>query len=104
MTPHRILGSHAFQIDPGDPLFCHNSYFIVTIDILNVLKLKGVPKEIWSMFFEAGVKNQNFKLKLIELKFCMGLQGPNTNFFHFLDHIDLGPYLKVMANFKETSA
>ena len=25
------------------------------------------------MYFEAGVKNQNFKLGLIALKFCMGL-------------------------------
>ena len=44
------------------------------------------------MFFEAGVKNQNFKLDLIVLKFCMGLWGTNTNFLCFLDHIDLGLY------------
>ena len=31
----------------------------------------------------------------------MGLWGPNTNFFCFLDHIDLGHYLKVMAILKE---
>ena len=35
----------------------------MTIDILNVLKLKGVPKKFWSMFFEAGVKNQKFKVE-----------------------------------------
>ena len=27
------------------------------------------------MFFEAGVKNQNFKLDPIAWKFCMGLYG-----------------------------
>ena len=37
------------------------------------LEPKGCPKKIWSMFFEAGVKNQNFKLDPIALKFCMGL-------------------------------
>ena len=73
----------------------------MTIDILNVLNLKGVPKKIWSMFFEAGVKNQNFKVDLIVPKFFMGLQGTNRNFFCFLDHNVLGFYFKVTAILKK---
>ena len=53
------------------------------------------------MFFEAGVKNQNLKLGPIALRFCMGLSGTNTNFFCFLDHIDLGLYLKNTAILKK---
>ena len=53
------------------------------------------------MFFEAGVKNQNFKVDLIVLKFCMSLQGTNTNFFCFLDHNDLCFYFKVTAILKK---
>ena len=37
--------------------------------IQNVLNLKGVPKKIWNMFFEAGVKSQKFKVGPIGLKF-----------------------------------
>ena len=73
----------------------------MTIDILNVSNLKGVPKKIWSMFFEAGVKNQNFKVDPIALKFFMGLQGTKTNFFCFLDHNDLCFYFKVTAVLKK---
>ena len=53
------------------------------------------------MFFEAGVKNQNFKVDPIAMKFCMGLQGTNRNFFCFLDHNDLGFYFKVTAILKK---
>ena len=49
------------------------------------------------MFFKAEVKNQNLKVEPIGLKFCRGLGPPKMNFFHFLTHIGLGLYLKVMA-------
>ena len=71
------------------------------MDIQKVLNLKGVSKKIWSIFLEAGVKNQNFKLEPIGLKFCRGLGGQKMNFFCFLNHIVLGLYLKVMAIFKK---
>ena len=71
------------------------------MDIQKVLNLKGVSKKIWSIFLEAGVKNQNFKLEPIGLKFCRVLGGPKINFFCFLNHIVLGLYLKVMAIFKK---
>ena len=71
------------------------------MDIQKVLNLKGVSKKIWSIFLEAGVKNQNFKLEPIGLKFCRGLGGPKMNFFCFLNIIVLGLYLKVMAIFKK---
>ena len=69
----------------------------MTMEMQNVYNLKGVPKKIWSMFFEAGVKNQNFKVDPIAMKFCVDLQGTNRNFFCFLDHNDLGFYFKVTA-------
>ena len=47
------------------------------MEVTNFENLKGVPKKIWSMFFEAGVKNQNFKVDPIALKFFMSLQGSN---------------------------
>ena len=50
-----------------------NSYFISTMEILKPGNEKGVPKKIQSLIFEAGVKNQNFKLDPIALRFCMGL-------------------------------
>ena len=71
------------------------------MDIQKVLNLKGVSKKIWSIFLEAGVKNQNFKLEPIGLKFCRGLGGPKMNFLCFPNHIVLGLYLKVMAIFKK---
>ena len=99
--PPQVLGSGGFQIDPRGSKVWHNSYFIVTMEVQNLQNLKGVPKKIWSMFFEAGVKNQNLKLEPISLRFCMGQQGPNRNFFCFPDHIDLGPYSKDMAVLKQ---
>ena len=102
--PPRILCSGGPKIDQRATKLCHNSYLIVTIYILNVLNPKGVPKKIWSMFFEAGVKNQNFKVDRIALKFCMDLKGPYINFFCFLDHMVLGPYIWDMAVFKQKMA
>ena len=96
-----ISGCSSLNIDLEGAKFWYNSYFIVTMDIQKVLNLKGVSKKIWSIFLEAGVKNQNFKLEPIGLKFCRGLGGPKMNFFCFLNHIVLGLYLKVMAIFKK---
>ena len=59
--------------------------------------VKGVPKKIWSTFFEAGVKNQKSKLEPIGLKFCRGLWGPKINYFCYLDHIVLGPHFQNIA-------
>ena len=100
--PPSRLGSGASYIDPRDSKFWYNSYFILTMDIPNVLNPKGVPKKIWSMIFEAGVKNQNFKFEAIVFKFCRGFGGPKTNFFCFQDPIVIGPYFRDMAvsNFK----
>ena len=56
------------------------------------------------MFFEAGVKNQNFKFDPIVLKFCMGLWGTNTNFLCFQKHIDLGLNSKNTAILKKKMA
>ena len=44
-----------------DPKFWYNSYIIVTLDVLNLWNQKCVSKKNWSMFFDAGVKNQKFK-------------------------------------------
>ena len=73
VPPPSFLCCGAFQIDFEDPILMDNSYFILTLVVLNVWNPKGVPKKIWSMFFEAGVKNENFKLGPIAPKFCMGL-------------------------------
>ena len=94
----------AFLSDLRASKLWYNSLLILTMDVRNFEKLKGVPKKIQSMFFEAGVKNQNFKLDPIALKFCMGLQGTYTNSFCFLDHIDLGLYSKVTAILKKKMA
>ena len=47
--------------------------FIVTNVMPNVENLKGVPKKIFSMFFE--VKSQKFKLKPIVPKFTYVVQN-----------------------------
>ena len=44
-----------------DPKFWYNSYIIVTLDVLNLRNQKCVSKKNWSMFFDAGVKNQKLK-------------------------------------------
>ena len=73
-TLHYItLVPGAFQSDLRASKLWYNLLLILTMDVRNFEKLKGVPKKIQSMFFEAGVKNQNFKLDPIALKFCMGL-------------------------------
>ena len=41
----------------GAPSFGTIHILIFTMDVINFKNLKGVPKKIWSMFFEAGVKN-----------------------------------------------
>ena len=97
-TLHYItLVPGAFQSDLRASKLWYNSLLILTMDVKNFDKLKGVPKKFRACFFEAGAKNQNFKLDPIALKFCMGLQGTNRNFFCFLDHNDLGFYFKVTA-------
>ena len=73
LRPVRILLPGAFLSDLRASKLWYNSLLILTMDVRNFEKLKGVPKKIQSMFFEAGVKNQNFKLDPIALKFCMGL-------------------------------
>ena len=72
-APPVFFCSGAFQIDPRDPRVMDNSSFILTMGILKPGNEKGVPKKIQSLIFEAGVKNQNFKLDPIALRFCMGL-------------------------------
>ena len=69
VPPPRILVPGAFQSDLRGSKFWYNSYLILTMDVTNFKNLKGVPKKIWSMFFEAGVKNQKFKVGPIGLKF-----------------------------------
>ena len=90
----------ASQSDPRGTKFWYNSYFILTIDVQEVLQVKGVPKKIWSMFFKASVKNQKLKHQPIGPKFCRGLRGLKINLFCFLDHIVLGPYIRDMAILK----
>ena len=51
----------------------YNSYFIVTMDVLNPENPKGVPKKIQSIIFDAGVKNLNCKVEAIGLKFSGGM-------------------------------
>ena len=71
--PLQLLVPGAFQSDLRGSKFWYNSLLVLTMEAINFENLKGVPKKIWSMFFEAGVKNQNFKLEPIALRFCMGL-------------------------------
>ena len=56
-----------------DPKFWYNSYIIVTLDVLNLWNQKCVSKKNWSMFFDAGVKNQKFK---------NGKMTPKTILYH----------------------
>ena len=56
-----------------DPKFWYNSYIIVTLDVLNLRNQKCVSKKNWSMFFDAGVKNQKFK---------NGKMTPKTILYH----------------------
>ena len=56
-----------------DPKFWYNSYIIVTLDVLNLRNQKCVSKKSWSMFFDAGVKNQKFK---------NGKMTPKTILYH----------------------
>ena len=69
VPPPRILVLGALHSDLRGSKFWYNSYLILTMDVTNFKNLKGVPKKIWSMFFEAGVKNQKFKVGPIGLKF-----------------------------------
>ena len=62
-------GSCAFLCDVRVPKFWYNSYFIVTMDVLNPENPKGVPKKIQSIIFDAGVKNLNCKVEAIVQKF-----------------------------------
>ena len=68
-TLHGFLVPGAFQSDPRGSKFWYNSLLVLTMEVTNFENLKGVPKKIWSMFFEAGVKSQKFKVGLIGLKF-----------------------------------
>ena len=56
-----------------DPKFWYNSCIIVTLDVLNLWNQKCVSKKNWSMFFDAGVKNQKFK---------NGKMTPKTILYH----------------------
>ena len=62
MPTPMISGCSSLNIDLEGAKFWYNSYFIVTMDILNVLNPKGGPKKSWSMLFESGVINQKFKV------------------------------------------
>ena len=53
--------------------FWYNSYFIVTLNVINLKNGKGVPKKIQSIIFDTGVKNQKFKVDPIGLKFLGGM-------------------------------
>ena len=55
-------GCISLNIDLEEAKFWYNSYFIVTMDILNVLNPKGGQKKSWSILFELGVINQKFKV------------------------------------------
>ena len=67
--PLQFFVPGAFPSDLRGSKFWYNSCLILTMDVTNFKNLKGVPKKIWSMFFEAGVKNQKFKVGPIGLKF-----------------------------------
>ena len=71
--PLQFLVPGAFQSDLRGSKFWYNSLLVLTMQVINFENLKGVPKKIWSMFFEAGVKNQKFKVGPIGLKFSGGL-------------------------------
>ena len=71
------------------------------MDIQKVLNLKGVSKKIWSIFLEAGVKNQNFKLEPIGLKFCRGLGGQKNELFLFSEPYCFRPLFKSYGHFQE---
>ena len=62
MPTPMISGCSSLNIDLEGAKFWYNSYFIVTMDIVNVLNPKGGPKKSWSMLFESGVINQKFKV------------------------------------------
>ena len=49
------------------PKYCRQKCpcMVLTMEVTNFENLKGVPKKIWSMFFEAGVKNQKFKVEIL---------------------------------------
>ena len=68
-TPLQFSVPGAFQSDLRGSKFWFNSLLVLTMQVINFENLKGVPKKIWSMFFEAGVKNQKFKVGPIGLKF-----------------------------------
>ena len=57
-----ISGCSSLNIDLEGSKFWYNSYFIVTMDILNVLNPKSGLKKSWSVLFESGVINQKFKV------------------------------------------
>ena len=63
--PLQFLVPGAFPSDLRGSKFWYNSCLILTMDVTNFKNLKGVPKKIWSMFFEAGVKNQKFKVDIL---------------------------------------
>ena len=67
--PLQFFVAGAFPSDLRGSKLWYNSCLILTMDVTNFKNLKGVPKKIWSMFFEAGVKNQKFKVGPIGLKF-----------------------------------
>ena len=61
------------------------------------LEPKVCLKKNWSMFFDAGVKNQKFKNGKMTPKTILYHAHTKIRNFCFLDHVYLGLYLKDMA-------
>ena len=72
-APPVFFRSEAFQIDLKDPRIDGQFLFCIDNGSPEAREPKGCTKKFQSIIFEAGVKNQNFKLDPIALKFCMGL-------------------------------
>ena len=60
--PPKVLVCGASQSDLRGTKFWYNSYFILTMDVQEVLEVKGVPQKIGVCFLKQGSKIKNSNL------------------------------------------
>ena len=83
VSPPRISCSGGPNIEPRGTKFWYNSYFIVTMDIPNVLNPKGVPKKFEVCFLKQGSKIKISNLIQLRWNFAWACRVPIQTFFVF---------------------
>ena len=99
-TP-RISGCNDPNIDLGGTKFWYNSYFILTMDILNVLNLEGVPKKNLKYVFWSRGQKSKFETWSDCTEILQRLVGYQYKLFVFSGPYWFRPILKKYSHFKE---